>query len=237
MFVKQHLFYTFLFLFVLTAIITLLGVTNVLDIRDQYLAPLVGAFLLELAGAVIALYRGARFFEHDEPLRRAPNESMPSVAKLQTETVATPQSPASPSSISKPQIESAVAPLLPTPPSSPPPSPALASDLAKYFDSLEAFKGRYHEQQELRRETNGKHMNYIGHVGFVKSSGDQVQIMLHSPKGVLERNVAAFTSKEHETAAFALRQGDIVEAAGKVDTDMASTVILYDATFHRLAGE
>jgi hypothetical protein len=63
---KRHLFYTFLGVFGLTSLVTLMGVTGVIHIADGYLTPLVGAFLLELAGAVIAVFRRAEFFTDDE---------------------------------------------------------------------------------------------------------------------------------------------------------------------------
>jgi hypothetical protein len=62
---KRHLFYTFLTLFVLTSIVTLLGVTGVITIRDGYLTSLVAAFLVETAGAVIAIFNRADFFTDD----------------------------------------------------------------------------------------------------------------------------------------------------------------------------
>ena len=60
---KRHLFYTFLLIFTATSVVTLLGVTGIVHIVEGYLWPLVGAFLLELAGAVVAIFRRARFFD------------------------------------------------------------------------------------------------------------------------------------------------------------------------------
>jgi hypothetical protein len=60
------LFYTFLVIFAATAVVTLLGVVKVLPIEQENLRWLLGAFLIELAGAVIALFRGAPFFSKDE---------------------------------------------------------------------------------------------------------------------------------------------------------------------------
>ena len=51
------LFYTFLLIFVATAILTLLGITKVIEIESLYLNVLVGAFLIELAGTVIGFTR------------------------------------------------------------------------------------------------------------------------------------------------------------------------------------
>jgi hypothetical protein len=63
--VKKHLFYVFLTIFCLTAGVTLLGVTRIVSIEEFYLKGLFGAFIVELGGAVIALYRKAEFFEPD----------------------------------------------------------------------------------------------------------------------------------------------------------------------------
>jgi hypothetical protein len=62
------LFYTFLVIFALTAIATLLGVLRVVPIDPKQLNWLLGAFLIELAGAVITLFRGAPFFGESSPV-------------------------------------------------------------------------------------------------------------------------------------------------------------------------
>ena len=56
------LFLSFIVIFVATAIVTLLGVTGVIHIDADLLNKLVLAFLVELAGAVIGLYKQAKFF-------------------------------------------------------------------------------------------------------------------------------------------------------------------------------
>ncbi|MBC7818428.1 MAG: hypothetical protein IAG10_16195 [Planctomycetaceae bacterium] len=60
------LFYTFLVIFAATAFVTLLGVVKKFPIDQENLRWLLSAFLVELAGAVIALFRGAPFFSKDE---------------------------------------------------------------------------------------------------------------------------------------------------------------------------
>jgi hypothetical protein len=62
---KRHLFYTFLWIFGITSIITLLGVIGVIKISDGYLSALVSAFLIESAGAVVAIFKRADFFSDD----------------------------------------------------------------------------------------------------------------------------------------------------------------------------
>jgi len=63
---KRHLFYTFLGIFLATSIVTLLGVIGAINIASGYLTSLVAAFLIELAGAVIAIFQRADFFSTDE---------------------------------------------------------------------------------------------------------------------------------------------------------------------------
>jgi len=62
---KRHLFYTFLWIFIATSALALLGVTGVIHIVDGYLGLLVTAFLTQLAAAVIAVFRAAKFFENE----------------------------------------------------------------------------------------------------------------------------------------------------------------------------
>ena len=66
---KTVLFYTFLIIFIATSVITLLGVVGVLEIKDFYLKGLFLAFLIELAGTVIAVYRKADFFSDEEVIK------------------------------------------------------------------------------------------------------------------------------------------------------------------------
>ena len=79
---KTHLFYTFLVIFAATAVVTLLGVTGVIAIQDGYLTALVGAFLIELAGAVIAIFKGADFFASEKNQITAEESIRGSIRKL-----------------------------------------------------------------------------------------------------------------------------------------------------------
>lgn len=59
---KRHLFYTFLLIFIATSVITLLGIVDVVEIKDEYLSKLIVAFLIELSGGVVFVYKQADFF-------------------------------------------------------------------------------------------------------------------------------------------------------------------------------
>jgi hypothetical protein len=60
---KVQLFYTFLFVYVATFLLTFLGVLDVVKIREGYLTALVSAVLIESVGAVVLLFKQADFFK------------------------------------------------------------------------------------------------------------------------------------------------------------------------------
>ena len=59
---QKHLFYTFLIVFALTALVTLLGIMGLVTIGNFYLKGLYSAFLLQVAGSVVGIYRATNFF-------------------------------------------------------------------------------------------------------------------------------------------------------------------------------
>ncbi|UCE58518.1 MAG: hypothetical protein JSU63_13870 [Phycisphaerales bacterium] len=63
---KPALFYSFLIIFILTAILTLAGVAGYVQIRETYLDALFASLLLELVAAVVTLFVKARFFDRPE---------------------------------------------------------------------------------------------------------------------------------------------------------------------------
>lgn len=81
---KTHLFYTFLVIFAATSVVTLLGVTSVITIREGYLTALVSAFLIELAGAVIAIFKSADFFASEKSQITTEEKIWTSIRKLDT---------------------------------------------------------------------------------------------------------------------------------------------------------
>jgi hypothetical protein len=67
---KQARFYTFVGIFVVTAVVTLLGgVTKRISIKEFYLRTLLTALIVELVGAVIVLFGRTDFFAKDQPKR------------------------------------------------------------------------------------------------------------------------------------------------------------------------
>jgi len=78
-YMKRHLFYTFLVIFIVTTIITLLGVIGLIKIPHDLLWALVSAFLIELSGAVIFIYRRMDFSSLDDSPRHKvePGVTMP----------------------------------------------------------------------------------------------------------------------------------------------------------------
>ena len=84
------LFYSFIAIFIATAVITLLGVVGVIEIPTTQLNMLLGAFLLELAAAVVALFRRTDFFPRPgEELATALGSGFEALDQISDEIVAT----------------------------------------------------------------------------------------------------------------------------------------------------
>ena len=87
---EAMLFYTFITIFIATAAVTLLGVVGVISIPEPQLSVLVGALLVELAAAVVALYRRTDFFARPtENLATALGEGFAELDQVSDEIVAT----------------------------------------------------------------------------------------------------------------------------------------------------
>ncbi len=63
---KKALFFTFLTIFGLTAIITLLGLLRVIDLREEYQTKLFYLLIVESIIPVITLFKKTAFFDEDE---------------------------------------------------------------------------------------------------------------------------------------------------------------------------
>lgn len=87
---EAMLFYTFITIFIATAAVTLLGVVGVISIPEPQLSVLVGALLVELAAAVVALYRRTDFFARPtENLATTLGEGFAELDQVSDEIVAT----------------------------------------------------------------------------------------------------------------------------------------------------
>jgi hypothetical protein len=84
------LFYTVIGIFIATAVVTLLGVAGVISIQQTQLTVLVGALLVEVAAAVVALYRQTDFFARPtENLATALGEGFAALDRVSDEIVST----------------------------------------------------------------------------------------------------------------------------------------------------
>lgn len=63
---RAILFYAVIAIFVATAVITLLGVINVVAIDDKYLNALFGVLIVELAASVVGLFKATDWFGQNE---------------------------------------------------------------------------------------------------------------------------------------------------------------------------
>jgi len=67
---KKALFYTFLFVFASTAIVTLLGIAGILSIDKEYLTKLFYALIVQSIAPVIVLFKKTEFFSDDSNKNR-----------------------------------------------------------------------------------------------------------------------------------------------------------------------
>ena len=72
---KDILFYVLLALFILTVVMTFLGITKVIDIEEFYLKGMFGAFIIELAGAVYSLVKNGDLLSEGPGEKTISNES------------------------------------------------------------------------------------------------------------------------------------------------------------------
>lgn len=79
---KKHLFYSLLFVFLATAIVTLLGVTGMILVKEPYLGWLVTAFLIEGAGVTYTIVKGTNFFSEDVAPKPALSAATATVEKM-----------------------------------------------------------------------------------------------------------------------------------------------------------
>ena len=213
---KKHLFYTFLAIFAATAVITLMGITGVIVIHEKYLTPLFGALLIELVGTVIALYRGANFWESDlgETVSPAPATQIPS--------------PTSPSPLEKkPSVSVALASVQE--------NSDLGYDLLDYQKKLDKLEDRFHERIELRKSMSGKKAWMDGLIRKVdRSHTGEPQLTIRPTAEFEDPLVFATLSKDQESAAFSLRKGDAVRVWGVADIHGETSVSLKSASFMRV---
>jgi hypothetical protein len=63
---RVHLFYTFLGVYAATAVVTLLAVVNLVQVRERFFVPLFGVFLVETIVVVMALFKRTDVFGKKE---------------------------------------------------------------------------------------------------------------------------------------------------------------------------
>ncbi len=197
---KKHLFFIFLFIFIATAVLTLLGVTQVISIPDKYLNILFGSLIILLVGSVIGLYRATDFFKSttDAPEKSElkspeeisdnslqPEDKVPSATELPIEE----------------KVET---------------TPKLSDiSLEEYFSTLKSLDGRLFESDEFVDSLEGVQVSWKGVVHSVGRDYDgSFSIGLRPLSDDIRFILPVTLSPELETKAFSLRKGDKVLATG-----------------------
>lgn len=208
---KKHLFYTFLGIFVATAIVTLLGITKVLIIDDKYLMPLVTALLIELVGAVVAMYKGTNFFddENKDEGKVFREEIKPKTDSQDNEIDSYAPKPYK---ILKDLDTKSATPI----------------DMAEFFDRVESVKDRFKEKKKLYKELHESYVSYTGTVYTVNDSDGWVNIVTENSSISF---VIIWLPIKQEAEAYSLHKGDVVNTMGIIASEDRSTLSIYSNSF------
>lgn len=204
---KQLLFYIFLGIFVSTTIVGLLGITSVITIKDKYLTPLFYAFIIELAGAVICIYKKANFF--DEESNSFNHKNNQNIEKNKSKESQDSIIIAQPNTVLK---------------SNNIPNLSLIESAIAYFNKLEELEGRFYEQQEFINNFNGTKVSWSGYISSVSggiSENEEIRIIIKVNDDVL--NMSFFLAHfpfELKTKLFSLNKKDFVRITGIAVTNV-----------------
>lgn len=213
---KKALFYTFLGVFIATAIVTLLGITNLLQVKDGYLGPLFTALLIELIGSVVGLYRATKFFDE------AKIEVVEAFTPGGISSGGTPKVPQGVVAVEVPKVAHEPGPLgnklfkdtLPrkivTPIEGLEPGESRLEDVLKKLDTV---KGRFVERDKFLASIQGERVYFRGLVSDVVRDTDGVGIILR-PGNVGLMGIGVGVEKTSEEIASALREGDMIDIHG-----------------------
>jgi hypothetical protein len=215
---QDVLFYTFLSIFALAAVITLLGILECVKIKSGYLNALVSIFVVELAGAVIALFKKANFVSDEEPCNI--KEPIPRQALLS----------ALPAKIPKTKVHPQRAEATPA-------HSSLSS--VEYFTKFHALSDRFHEREELAKQFDGNIVRWIGTVNSVSTSSlnGSIQIQLKVADDFPFDIFHACVPDELRTKAYALQKGDLVAVTGVLKTSFMPYCPNIDSGFFELITE
>jgi len=192
---KKHLFYTALAIFIATSAVTLAAIFRLVPIEEKYLDKLIWAFLIQLAAAIISLFRRTNFFSEEEKIRLESVE----VAVAQT-------APTTRRTLSHERSD--------------PPSPGKAIDIdaVAYFEKLARLHDQPLERDTWLREVNGKEVTWVGVfadiVGQFDTGGAQ---LLLNPTSSSHSMFFVFVSAELRDLAYSLGKGDHVRARGIIN--------------------
>lgn len=207
---KDILFYTFLSIFIVTAIITFLGVLNLVQIKEGYLDTLFGVVLCESVGVVIALFRNANFFENQKPILCS-ETIMPSATREPKHEICM-STVEEKASLRTQKI-----------------GPASAQE---YFDTLDKFSNRFAEQSEFIASIHGSVINWRGAVCSVTRYSDGSANICLSASNLVPCNYFYLKIPSSCSArALALHQGDVIFFTTTLDTSIPASPHLQAETF------
>ncbi len=202
---KKHLFYTFLFIYLITALVTLSSLIGIIKIDDKYLSQLVPALLVETAVAIIGLFKKTNFFED-------PKEQIEEYKKKEVRNIG----------LSKTREGERVKELIPTEPTN-----AQIPSIEEYYRLYYSFDERFREQHNFVDKWNGKTVEWKGKVMSVSKIGNNnLSVHLFSLREDSNDSVIAKFDKTKEVDLYSLRKGDIIQVRGVLDLSVPNQALM-----------
>ncbi|MES2307439.1 MAG: hypothetical protein V4507_01135 [Verrucomicrobiota bacterium] len=191
---KKALFYTFLIQFFIVFVITILGLIQMVHIKEGYLDKLFYFFIVELIAAVISIFKKADFFPED----KHENSSKENITLIASDfqkfnELKTHQK----------QIPNNEEPI------------ALTEE--DYFSTCQKLHDRFLEQEEFKNKVSGKNVKWKGLIHSISTEKDYIHIYLKIDTNSLN-GFSAILPIEEKIKAFSYRKNDLVEIQGTLAT-------------------
>ncbi|API87684.1 hypothetical protein [Francisella uliginis] len=214
---KKHLFYTFLLLFVVIVVITLLGIANVLHIKVEYLTPLVTIVLAGVGGAVIGIYKKVDFFEEEEKKTIPIEETYNNIDEPTTKAKA--------NTLSEKRIDISSIYENPT-----------DITMEEYFLAIKQLDGRFNELRRFSKSLNGVEVNWKGFIQDVSEfklhTYECIHISIKLPEDLFADSALIILGMEHRTDAFSCHKGDFINVKGVLDLSSGIRPTIKASTFN-----
>lgn len=214
---KKHLFYTFLVLFIVIVLITLLGIINVFHIKAEYLRPLVTIVIVGVGLAVIKIYKKVNFFEEEKKKTISIEETYNDIDE--------PTAKAEVNTLSEKRIDINSICENPT-----------DITMEEYFLAIKQLDGRFNELRRFSESINGVEVNWKGFIQNVSEfklhTYECIHISIKLSEDLFAESTLIILGMEHRTDAFSCHKGDFINVKGVLDLSSGIRPTIKASTFN-----